>query len=157
MGARSVGSIKSVESNSRVAQLVLANVALAALVAGCASGPPPATADLTRAHTSIEQAQQSGAQQYAAADLQAARDKTGEAEAAANKHDTVVAQRLATEAALDAQLATARAQSAKAQASAHELDESLNTLRKESARNSDIGAPGAAPAQPASPAPIRPE
>ena len=157
MGARSVGSIKSVESNSRVAQLVLTNVALAALVAGCASGPPPATADLTRAHTSIEQAQQSGAQQYAAADLQAARDKTGEAEAAANKHDTVVAQRLATEAALDAQLATARAQSAKAQASAHELDESLNTLRKESARNSDIGAPSAAPAQPASPAPIRPE
>jgi len=165
--------VKPVEPNSSVlrgrapratVRVVLANAALAALVAACASGPPLSTADLTRAHTSIDQAEQSGAQQYAPADLQAARDKTGEAEAAANKHNTVVAQRLATEAALDAQLANARAQSAKAQHSARELDDSLNTLRSESERKVDTGAPAApavpaspAPAQPASPAPNQPE
>ena len=72
--------------------------------------------------------------------------------------------RLATEAALDAQLANARAQSAKAQHSARELDDSLNTLRSESERKVDTGAPAApavpaspAPAQPASPAPNQPE
>jgi hypothetical protein len=141
----------STTSNCRAARLFC--VTLAALVAGCASSPRP-TAELTRAHTLIDQAEQSGAQQYAPADLKSARDKTGAAEAAADKRDTVAAQRLATEAALDAQLATARAEDAKAQRSARELNDSLDTLRSESARKAGAAAP---PAPADSAAPKQPE
>jgi hypothetical protein len=140
MGAISI----SARSNSAGAFFC---VTLATLLAGCASTPRP-TAELTRAHTLIDQAQQSGAQQYAPADLTAARDKTGAAENAANKGDTVVAQRLATEAALDAQLAAARADDAKAQQSARELNDSLNTLRNESAHKTGAAAPPAGTAGP---------
>lgn len=44
---------------------------LGALVAGCASGPPPATtADVARAQTLVAEAERSGAQEYAPTDLQ---------------------------------------------------------------------------------------
>ena len=58
-----------------------------AVLAGCASGPPPqTTADLARAHTMVAAAEQGGAQQYAAADLQSARDKAQQADQLAS-HD----------------------------------------------------------------------
>lgn len=60
----------------------LTQVALTLMVlAGCASGPSrQTTADLARAHSLVAAAEQSGAQQYAAADLQAARDKAQQAD-----------------------------------------------------------------------------
>jgi hypothetical protein len=129
----------------------------AAIVAGCASTPRP-TEELTRARTLIDQAAQSGAQQYAADNLQEARDRAAAADAAASKHDNVAAQRLASEASADAQLAAARAQSGKAQQSVHELNDSLNSLREESTRKSEAGGPPAvAPSSTVPPLPAAPQ
>jgi hypothetical protein len=115
-----------------------------AVLAGCASGPPrqTTTADLARANTLVAAAEQSGAQQYAAADLQAARDKAQQANEL-GKHDAKRADQLANEAAVDAQLASARAQNAQAQHGLSLLHQSLKTLRSEERR--DTNATPAAP------------
>jgi hypothetical protein len=106
-------------------------MAVAALAAGCASAPPRPTEEMTRARTLIEQAEQNGAQRYAAADLQEARDKLQQSDQAATKGDTRDAQWLATEASADAQLASARASNGKAQDAAHQVDQDLATLRNQ--------------------------
>ncbi|HEY2590892.1 MAG TPA: DUF4398 domain-containing protein [Steroidobacteraceae bacterium] len=124
--------------------LSTAILAAGALIAGCSSGPPrDTTADLTRAQTLVSEAQSSGAQQYAAADLQSARDKVQQAGQLAN-HDSQRADRLANEASVDAQLASARAQNAKAQHALDEMNRTLESLRQESERNTNR--PGAPPA-----------
>ena len=114
----------------------LASVALTATVlAACASGPPPHTvADLARANTLVAAAEQSGAQQYAPADLQAARDEAQQANQLAN-NDPNRADELANEAAVDAQLASARVQNAQAQRGVRQLHQTLQTLRSEERRN----------------------
>lgn len=113
---------------------VLATLVLAAgtLIAGCASGPPrQTTADLIRAQTLVAQAESTGAQQYAAAELRAARDKVQQADQLADHHPAR-ADQLANEAAADAQLASARAQNAKAQQAVEDVNRSLQALREES-------------------------
>jgi Domain of unknown function (DUF4398) len=118
-------------------------VASGALMLGCSSGPSAqTTADLARAQTLITQAQASGAQQYAGADLQSARDKVQQAGELA-KRDSRRAGMLANEGAADAQLASARAQSAKAQHALDDLNRSQQTLREETERNANEA--GAAP------------
>jgi hypothetical protein len=50
-------------------------IASALALAACASDEHRQVAELSRAHTLVEQAQQAGAQQYAGADLEAANNK----------------------------------------------------------------------------------
>jgi outer membrane murein-binding lipoprotein Lpp len=116
--------------------LPLASVALSlAIVAGCASGPPPQTiADVARANTLVAAAEQSGAQQYAAADLQAAHDEAQQASQLAN-NDPAKADELANEASVDAKLASARVQNAQAQHGLKQLHQTLDTLRSEEQHN----------------------
>jgi len=135
---------------------------LAVLVAGCASSAPRPTVELTRASTLIDVAQQNGAQHYAAADLQAARDHLQQANEDASRGDNQRAQWLATESGLDAQLASARAQRAKQQDAADQLQQSLKTLRREANQNGApppppeaAPPPAAAPPPPAAPPPSR--
>jgi hypothetical protein len=110
-------------------------VLLVALFAtGCGSEPKRPTEQLTRAQTLIEQAEKSGAQQYAAADLETARNKLQAANQAAEKGKQEAATQLATEAAVDAELATARAASGEARRAAEELGKSTDTLREETTR-----------------------
>jgi hypothetical protein len=124
--------------------LLSAILASCALIAGCSSGPSRATtADLARAHTLVAQAQASGAQQYAGADLQAARDNVQQADQLA-KRDSRRAGWLANEAAANAQLASARTQSARVQQALEDSNRILQTLREETERNaSGAGAPPA--------------
>jgi outer membrane murein-binding lipoprotein Lpp len=120
-----------------------------AVLAGCASGPPPkTTADLARANTLVAEAEQSGAQQYAAADLQAARDEAQQANQLAT-HDPVRADELANEAAVDAKLASARVQNLQAQRGVKQLHQTLDTLRSEEQRN--MNAPSTTPSPDAAP------
>lgn len=116
--------------------LPLASVALSlAVVAGCASGPPPqTTADVARANALVAAAEQGGAQQYAAADLQAAHDEAQQATQLANS-DPARADELANEASVDARLASARVQNAQAQHGLKALHQTLDTLRSEEQRN----------------------
>jgi len=107
---------------------------LAALCA-CASSPDRPFQDLARAEASIEQADQTGAREYGAAELDAAREKLARARAAADNDENVAASRYAREAAVDAELATAITRNRKAELAVEELNKSIETLRQEIARN----------------------
>jgi hypothetical protein len=134
----------------RVSHLIPIALTIGAL-GGCASGPPrQTTAALTRAHTLVAAAEHSGAQQYAAADLQKAHDEAQEADQFATK-DPQRADRLANEATVDAQLASARAQDAQTRHALNDLHQTLQTLRSEEERNT--GTPPAE-AQPNGPPPL---
>ena len=103
------------------------------LVLGCAGTPPP-NAEMARAKTLISQAESSGAQRYAAADIDRARSKLAEAEAALANKDFDFARMRADEAAADADLAAARARSGDAKRTADEMQRSVEMLRQEAAR-----------------------
>jgi type IV pilus biogenesis protein CpaD/CtpE len=110
-------------------------IAVAAL-AGCASMEPP-TAEMAASRTAIEQARMSGATEgVSAADYASARAKLDRAEAAYRAEDYVLAGRLAREAEVDAQLAQARAASAKSRLALAQLEASTRALRDEIHRNS---------------------
>jgi hypothetical protein len=120
------------DPNFRVAGFSLLPLLLAcALTASCASEPRP-VAELARAHTLVEAAEQSGAPQYAAADLDAAREKLQRAER--REVEPELAYRLAEEASADAQVAAARARAAKAEHAVAEVDASIESLRREANR-----------------------
>jgi len=97
---------------------------------GCASQPRP-TAQLVRARTLVSQAEKDEAQRYAAADLQRARDELSGAQTAAADHNYPSALRLADRASVDADLASARASSAKAEQSSEQVHRGLDTLRQQ--------------------------
>lgn len=112
--------------------LIAAAVGL--LSVGCASTPRP-TAEITRARTLIEQAEKAGAQRYAAVELDQARNKLRLAEAAANDGKSDEGRARANEAAADAELAMARTNSGEAKKAAEEVQDSTDTLRRETERN----------------------
>lgn len=64
--------------------------------------PPPPTAQLNRAQTAIQGAQQDGAEQIAPSQLQTAQAKLSSAQAAVSQKDMEQAQYLAEEAEMDA-------------------------------------------------------
>ncbi len=90
---------------------------------------------MSRAKTLIEQAEQQGAQQFAGAELERARQKLSQADGAVKRGDTAEAARLSLQAGVDAELAAAKTRSAQASKSADELDRSVESLRQEAARN----------------------
>lgn len=102
---------------------------------GCASQANRPVAEITRARTLIEQAEKSGAQQYAAADLDNARNKLRLANAAVEDGKNAEARARANEAAADAELAQARATSGVAKKAADEVERSTQTLQRESDRS----------------------
>ncbi len=129
--------------------------ALGVLSAGCATTPRP-TAEITRARTLIEQAEKAGAQQYAAVELDQARNKLRLADAANNERKNEEARARANEAAADAELAMARTNSGEAKKSADEVQNSTDTLRREAERNEANQAatlPAPAPAPEPTPTP----
>lgn len=102
---------------------------------GCASSPERPYEALARAEAGIAQAEQSGAQQYGAAELMSANGKLAEARAAAERKEMSVAKRYAEEAALDADLAAAKTRSHKAAVAVQEIEDGIATLREEIASN----------------------
>ncbi len=114
--------------------LIAAAVSL--LSVGCASGPRP-TAEITRARTLIEQAEKSGAQNYAAVELDSARNKLREADAAAKQGDNDSARARANEASAAAELAAARTSSAEAQKAAVDSQKGTDTLQREATRDTN--------------------
>lgn len=111
--------------------------AAAALVlsGGCAGTPEAPHQALARAEAGIESAEQSGARQYGTEELDAAREHLRQARTAVDREEMIAAERHAEKAAVDAELAAAMARNQKAQASVRELNESIEILREEIARN----------------------
>jgi PBP1b-binding outer membrane lipoprotein LpoB len=130
-----------------------AAVLLVILAAGCVSSPGP-VAELSQAHTLIQQAEQSDAQQFASADLEAARSKLREADARANDQPDVSI-RLAQESSVDADLALARTRAAKANQALADVNAGTATLRSET-RRSEINSEANQVIAPATAAPLPP-
>ena len=119
---------------------------LVALASGCGGEPKRPSEQLTRAKTLVEQAEKGGAQRYAAADLDQARNKLDAANKAFEKGKEDQANQLAAEAALDAEVANARAAAGEAQKAAQEVGKSTDTLRQEAERTPATGATTQIPA-----------
>src|SRR5580765_2745663 len=98
---------------TRIAVLIAA-----VLLAGCATKSERPTQEMARAQTLIDQAEKAGAQRYAAAQLEQARAKLDAAKTADRKGNHDDAEYRATEAAADAELAVAMADSGEAQRAA---------------------------------------
>ena len=124
--------------------LVAATIGL--LCAGCASRQP--TPEITRAQTLIEQAEKSGAQQYAAEQLDSARSNLRLATAAAHDGKQDQAREHANEAAADAELAQSRAASGTAEKAAKEVQRGTDVLEREAERSQGIPPAQSIPAQP---------
>lgn len=125
--------------------------AVALLVLGaCASGEPP-RAELGAADAAIQAAQRSGAGERAPVELNNARTKYQNANAAMRDEDYDRAARLAREAEIDAQLAAAKAQAETSREAARQVRQDTTTLQRET-----TPAQPAAPAQ-APPVSIRPQ
>lgn len=101
-------------------------------ICGCAVEGPKPTAELTKAHVVIEQADKSGtAQRYAAADLQRAHDELSAAERLSGQQKYNEARAQAQRAAVDADLALARGNSSEQQKAAADVAKANDTLRQE--------------------------
>jgi hypothetical protein len=90
-----------------------------------------------KARTLVAQADKADAQRFAPADLQRAHDELASAEQAVNSHKYDDARRLAEDAQVDADLASARASSGEAQRAAREVDRGIDSLRQESERHAN--------------------
>lgn len=133
---------------ARLSTMTAAALLVAAGMAGCASQPKP-TAQLVRASTLVSEAEKDGAQRFAAADLQRARDELSNAQTAESDGKYANARRLADRAAADADLASARASSGKSQQSAEQVRRSLDTLRQQLQQNpAPSGDSGSGPSGP---------
>jgi len=105
----------------------------AALLAACASTPPP-KADIAVAEAAVVNATNAGALQWAPAELRTAQDKLARAQSAMAAQDNGRAMTLAHEASADAQLAATAARAAKAQRAADEVQEANRVVREEMTR-----------------------
>ena len=118
----------------------VAVLAVAGALSACASSPDPKP-EIESARTLITQAEQSGAPEFAGADIQSARERLQRAEEADGKHRDDDAQRLAAEATVNAKLAMARTAAAKAEQSAEEAQRGVDALQQEANRPQPEPAP----------------
>lgn len=102
-----------------------------AVLAGCAAKTPAPERQVTLATQSIDQAESSGAVEFAPVELESARDKLNQAKLAMDREENIKARRLADEAMVDANLAEAKARSAKSEKVVAELKESIRVLKQE--------------------------
>jgi hypothetical protein len=113
---------------------VLSGVALL-LAAGCSSLKTPATADVAVSNAAVNNAAQAGAAEFAPMEMQSAREKMALANQAMAAKNYKLATELANKASADAKLAQGKANSAKAQAAADALQDSIRVLNQELLRN----------------------
>ena len=106
------------------------------ILAACASTPPPPTASLQAAHDAISNAERVEAGRYAAAELGEARTKLASADTAVTEKRMTMADQLAQESRVEANLASARTADIKAKAVNEEMMRSNGTLIEEMQRNS---------------------
>jgi hypothetical protein len=119
--------------------LVMASLPLMLLQA-CASHRPDdeVTAQMARTGAVLQQAERSGAQVGALAEYQAARDKYLQAQRALEKDSEdgdQAAMRLAKQAEVDAQYASAKAQAQRQQNASQEVQQGVRELDNEAQRN----------------------
>lgn len=101
------------------------------LVAACASAPPAPDAALDAAKVAIANAEKADAGHHAGAELGEARQKLASADAAVAAEKMILAERFAQESRVQAELASARTEAAKAAAVNKELERGADALTEE--------------------------
>lgn len=104
------------------------------ILSACASTPVPQAA-LQAAELAITNAEQARVADYAAPELGEARSKLTAARTAVQEEDMVLAERLAEQSRLGAELAIARAEVAKTKAVNDEMQKSTDVIQQEMQRN----------------------
>lgn len=107
------------------------------LVGACSSTPPAPTQALDAARTAITSAEKAEAGRYAAAELGDARQKLAMADKAVQGKSMLGAEQLANESRVDAELASARTEAAKAVAVNKEMKLGADALTIEMQRAGD--------------------
>lgn len=108
------------------------------LLGACATTPPaPPTASLNAARQAITAAEQSDARQYASAELDEANQKLAMANRAVTTENMIEADRFARESRVEAELASARTESAKAAEINAEMGRGADALNEELQRQGD--------------------
>lgn len=120
-------------------------LALTLAASACATVPPP-TDQLNAAELAIQRADLARGGDASSSELRAAKAKLAAAREAAERRDNLPATRLAVEARLDADLATARTEAARAQFNVEATRKSNEALRQQVLRNSANVAPIPIPA-----------
>lgn len=120
--------IKPVTSRSAIA-IVMFIAAIA--LSGCGSPAPRPDNALVRAKTAVDQATTADSQQYAAVDLNNAESKLQTANEAESKGNYKRARYLAEEAQVDAELALAKTQAAKAEEAAKQVQQGNQALQNQ--------------------------
>jgi hypothetical protein len=118
----------------KMGHLVVLALATSFIATACATSSGRAAGEIARARTLIEQAEKAGAQRYAAAELDKARNRLQLAAAADEAGKEKEARARANEAAADAELALARTHSGEAKNAAEEVRKATEALQQESAR-----------------------
>lgn len=115
--------------------LIATSLAGALTLSGCMSAPKPPTQELQAAELAITTAEQARVADYASPELGQARDKLTAARAAVQQEKMLDAQRLAQQSRVDAELASAKAEAAKAKVVNDEMLKSTDSLKQEMQRN----------------------
>jgi len=122
--------------HGQVFALALAGAFVGALACSTPSQP---VKEIGKAEVAVKSAEQENqAQQAAGLEMTMAREKLERAKTAMREDDYDKAQRLAEEAAVDAELARVKAQSQSAQSAALELERSIQSLRGEAQRGASM-------------------
>lgn len=100
------------------------------VLGGCASSGEPPQSELRAAETSIQQAVSSDARKYEPVLLNRAQNKVADAEELIEREQYIEAERLLEQADVDAQLAGARANTAKAKQAVTEINQNIDALRQ---------------------------
>lgn len=116
--------------STSIMQLIGVSLFATILLFGCASIPAP-TEQLAVSKAAVANAGSAGGNEYAPIALRSAMDKMDAAQRAMTQEDYLLARRLAEEAQLDAQLASATVDAAKAKQAVSALQEDNRILRQE--------------------------
>ncbi len=126
-------SIIPVRSLQRATQILAIGSVLA--VAACATTPPEPTVAMKAAEQAIAAADRTRIADAASPELSEAREKLTAAQSAVQAEHMAEAERLALESRVDAELASAKNEAAKAQAVNDEIKQSTAALSQEMQRN----------------------
>lgn len=105
---------------------------LAMFVVGCSHNNVRSNDNIARAEAAVQNAQRSGAYEYAPLDIKNAQDRLAEARESARSDHHVKASWLADEASVNARLAEKKADAEKAKRAANDMRETVNALRQSS-------------------------
>jgi hypothetical protein len=113
---------------------LIAGASIILALAACASTPPAPTQQLQAAEIAIRGAEQESVAEFAPAELRQAHDKLNAARSAIQSENMELAERLANESRVSAQLASARTAEMKAKQVNDEMQQSINAMQQEAMR-----------------------